>query len=403
MVDALAGIRVTDFGHVLAGAIPGQLMADMGAEVIKVETRARLDYMRRGRPIIGDKPDPEQNPMFHNVNHSKLSISVDMVQPKANRLLKELIKISDVVIENFSPAVMGSIGLDYPDLVQVKPDIIMLSMPGAGRHGPRRNVRTVAPTVNSLSGIDYLTGYTGEQPLGIKLIYGDMCSALHGLFALLTALHYRRKTGKGQHIDLSMCESITVLMGEAIMDYTMNNRVLSAQGNRHPTMAPHNLYRCQGEDKWVAIAVDTEEEWKSFCQAVGNPEWVNEVRFSDKFKRMNNLDALDKHITEWTVNYTPYEVMDILQKAGVAATPHMSAADRFYDPHYQEHKVYVDVEHPILGSEVIYNQVWKMSETPGRIRRRAPLMGEHNNYVFGELLHLPSEEIEQLVEEKVIY
>ena len=404
MADSLTGIRVCDFGWVLAGAIPGQLLADMGAEVIKIESKSKLEFYRRGhRRTFEDEPSFEQNPWFHNINRGKLSITVDLTTPKGSSLLKELVKTSDVVIENFSARVLERFGLDYPDLVEVKPDIIMLSITGAGRNGPLKDMRCYATSAATLSGLDSLIGYPGEDVLGIKMNYADLCAALQGLFAVLAALHYRRKTGKGQHIDVSMWESVAVLTAEAILDFTMNNRVLGIQGNRHPIMVPHNLYRCKGEDKWVSIAIKTEEEWRSFCQAIGKPDWVKDERFSDKFKRMNNVDHLDKLITEWTVNYTPYEVMDMLQEVSVAAVPHMGPNERFHDRHYQERETYVYVDHPVTGSDAIYNQTWKMSETPGRIHRAAPLLGEHNNYVFGELLHLSADEIAQLVEERVIY
>ncbi len=401
MANALGNIRVIDFGLVLAGPTPGQIMADMGAEVIKVESQKRIDKSRLGPPIQEDKPNIEQNLAFHASNRGKFSITVDATHPKGSNLLKQLVKISDVVVDNFAPGVMERFGLDYPNLIQVKPDIIMLSISGAGHYGPLKDIRCYAPTIMSLSGLDALIGYVGERPLGLKVFYGDIQAALHGLFAVLACLNYRSKTGRGQHIDLSMWESACTSMGEAVMDFVMNKRVLGTQGNRDPTMVPHNFYRCKGEDQWVSIAVKTEEEWESLCRAIGYP--IEDERFADAFKRMNNLEPLDQSITAWTANYTPYEVMDILQKVGVAAVPLMGAREHIHDPHFEQRHTYAHVDHPVTGSDLIYNQVFKMSATPGRVHRRAPLLGEHNNYVFGELLHLSSKEIAALVEGRVIY
>jgi benzylsuccinate CoA-transferase BbsF subunit len=239
--------------------------------------------------------------------------------------------------------------------------------------------------------------------LGEQTPYLDVTSSIHGAFAVLSALYYRERTGKGQYIDMAQIEVGASVIGEAFMEYFMNGRVLGTMGNRSTTMAPHNNYPCLGEDRWVSIAVDTEEEWRSFCAALGNPPWVKQKRFSDKFNRQRNLEELDRLVSAWTINLSNYEVMDILQKADVAAAPCLDLTERFSDPHYAVRGTHLQVEHPATGVDIIAGIPFKLSGTPGEVRRPAPMLGQHNNYVFRELLGKPESEIAQLVEEKVIY
>ena len=215
----LSGYRVLDFGWVLAGALPGMILADMGAQVIKVESHKRMDYMRLGRPIIGDEPDPEQNPMFHNVNRGKLSITLNTSEPKALTLVKELVPHCDILIENFSPGVMGRLGLSYEALKAINPRLIMASISSNGQSGPLRDLRAYAPSIGALSGLDSTIGYKPDEtaagrPLGLKHAYGDICGALHSVFAILSALYKRLETGQGQYIDLSMLRATVSTMGQ---------------------------------------------------------------------------------------------------------------------------------------------------------------------------------------------
>ena len=239
--------------------------------------------------------------------------------------------------------------------------------------------------------------------MNVVTAYGDANASIHGLFAVLAALWHRERTGEGQHIELAESYAITNLLGEPIMDYFMNNRTMKPQGNRHPHMCPHNAYRCKGKDKWVTIAVKTDDEWKRFCKAIDKTDLISDKKYADIDSRHEHEDELDKLITGWTVNYTPYEVMDILQKAGVAAMPVMNIEDQYTDPHYQERGTYIEVEHPVVGAETLYATPLRLSKTPGDIRRHAPSLGEDNEHVFGEILGISREEISQLVEEKVIY
>jgi benzylsuccinate CoA-transferase BbsF subunit len=293
-------------------------------------------------------------------------------------------------------------GLDYASLAKVKPDIIMLSLAPMGQKGPLSNLVTYAPVISALSGIDSMVGYPGENPIGFKHAYADVVASMCGLFAILAAVRHHARTGQGQYIDLSQGESVMPTMGEAFLEYEMNKRVMGPQGNTSKIMAPHGIYPCAGDDKWVSIAVKTEEEWQSFCRVLGNPEWTTEEKFRDSAQRLAHATELDEHVAAWTKKHENYEITQMLQKDGVAAAPMLDTSEIFLDPHMNERKAFVDVEHPVMGNTVLYNWPWKMDDVDCRMQR-APLFGEHSEYIFGKILGLSREEIEKLMEEEVIY
>ncbi len=397
----LEGYRIIDFGWAAAAPRATCLLADMGAEVIKVETRKRPDPVRFGPD--NRTRDPEMDPLFHSINRNKLGILLDLTHSEGIELIKRLIRISDVVVENFSPGVMKRFSLDYDEIKKDKPDIIMISFPGVGSEGPLSDVVTYGPSLAGLAGLDSMIGYEGERVLGMQQAYADINASLHGAFAIQIALFHREKYGEGQHIEVAQIESLLSTMPEPIMEFSINMRNLNTQGNIDNMMSVHNNYPCKGEDKWVSIAILTEEEWKRFCEVIGDPSWTKREEFADDYKRALNRKDLDKLIGEWTIGKTSYEVMEILQKAGVASVPCADTEERFFDPHLQERQNIVNVEHPATGSDFVPNVVCNLSETPGEIRRPAPMLGEHNDYVFGELLGLSKDEIERLAQKKIIF
>jgi len=399
----LEGLRVLDFGWVWAGPVVGQLLGDMGAEVIKVESRKRLDFVRMFPPFAEGRADPDGALFFHSLHRNKLSVTLDLTQPKAAELVKRLVKICDVVIENFSPKALRNLGLDYPALREIKPDLIMVSLSAAGQTGPWRDIMTYGPSLGALAGLDSLIGYPGERVLGWPMAYTDPASGLLGVFGIMAALRHRERTGRGQYIDLAQWEATTALIPEFILDYTMNGRVAGPQGNRHPHMAPHGCFRCQGEDEWISIALETEEEWRSFCRVLGDPPWTREEHFADRHSRLQHQEELNARIEEWTAHRTPKEATKLLQEAGIAAFPSYGIRDILSDPHFEERGVKVVVDHPKMKGEILYGIPWKFSRTPGRIRRPAPLLGEHNQYVFCQLLAMSEEEVRSLEEEKVLH
>ena len=404
----LDGVRVLDFGWVLAGAVPGMILADMGAEVIKVETRQRMDYMRLGRPIIGDEPDPEQNPMFHNVNRGKRSVTLNTTHPEAVDLAKRLAAECDVVIENFSPGVMQRLGLDYQTLSRDNPRLVMASITSNGQTGPLRDLRAYAPSIGALSGLDSTMGYQPDEgesgrPLGLKHAYADLCGALHAVFAITSALLERRSSGVGRYIDVSMLRATVATMGTGLMEYELTGRTLQPRGNYDPVMSPYGNYPCLGDDQWISIAVRTEEEWRGLVEAMGGPDWVEEPTFASRYGRLNHRRELDVRLSEWTRQRTAWEATELLQSHGVAALPVLDAEGRLFNTHFRERGLYTDIDHPALGTEPIFNLMWQLSRNPPRIQRHAPLLGEHNREVFCGLLGMDEAELSRLEAEQVIW
>jgi benzylsuccinate CoA-transferase BbsF subunit len=404
----LDGYRVLDFCWIWAGPAMTHLLADLGAEVIKVESRSRLDGTRLGRPIVGSGSGdageaPELQPLNHGLNRNKLSITVNLATDEGRSLIRRLVPLCDVVTDNFSAGVMTRNGLGYPALKELRADVIALSLSGAGQDGPLSDILTLAPTVSTLAGLSYAIGYPGEDPLGrLMPPYGDTNGSLHGVFAILLALEHRERTGEGQFIDLSQWEAAVCGLEEALLDYQLNGRIPRSVGNADRVSAPHENYRCAGEDRWVAISVAADDEWRRLCAAIGE-EWCLDERFGDGYRRLENRRELDELIESWTSRRTPEEVMHLLQEAGVAAATVMTIEDQFLDDHFRERQMHVEVEHPLVGLEMLHGIPWRLSATPGTIRSSGPLLGEHNQYVFGDLLGLPADELTRLADEEVIY
>jgi crotonobetainyl-CoA:carnitine CoA-transferase CaiB-like acyl-CoA transferase len=398
---ALKGVRIADFGWVLAGPYSTMLLSYLGAEVIKIETRKRPDEQRIARRG-GDTQDLESSTNFLECNLGKLSVTLNLSTEKGLALAKRVVSVSDVVMENMRPGVMDKLGVGYKDLVKVKEDIIMLSVSGYGATGPYRSYTAYAPCFASFGGLAHLTGYPDDLP-NTMTSSCDTRAGTAAAFAIVMALNIRRKTGQGQYIDLSSSEYLAAMIGDQLMDYAMNGRSPTRMGNHDAIMAPHNCYRCKGEDKWISIAVATDLEWESLCKAMGNPEWTHEATFADAYSRWQNQDRLDSLLQDWTQNYDAYELMKLLQGGGVAAMPSVNASELFSDPHNVARENIVEVQHPVIGKKMVIAPPWKMSETPATIQRTAPLLGEHNDYVLGDLLGLSEDEIAQLMEEKVVY
>lgn len=396
----LSGIRIVDFGWVYAAPIATRSLADMGAEVIKIESKGHLDELRTSPSNVSR--DIERDPVFHDLNRNKLSFAVDFAKPQGAALIKQLVAKSDVVVENFSPGVLARRGLDYEDLRQVRPDIVMLAMSAAGQTGPLHTIRTYGPSISALSGLDSMVGYPGERVLGSQGFYPDMVGAIHGAIAVLAALWHRRRTGRGQYIDLSQWEATVGMLGEALLDFTMNGVVRGTQGNRNPGASPHGNYPCKEPDTWVAIAVDSEARWQGFCRAIGNPPWTSEPWAADGYRRAANAERVDAKVAEWTSRHSAQEAADALQVESVPAGPSLHVGERYFHPHFQERGFHVDLEHPVTGGDIIGGIPWKLGGTPGAIRRPAPMYGQHNDYVLRELLGLDDARIEQLAGEDVV-
>ena len=407
-MEPLDGYRIVDFGTALVGGVAPRMLAELGAEVIKVESRARLDGFRLGRPVLGDEATQadeslwiELQPSLQSAGRDKLSVTLNMNKPEGLDLVKRLIAKSDAAMNNYSPGVLQRRGLDYDSLRAIKPDIIVLSMPGAGETGPLRDYVSYAMTAEALSGVGGLAGYEDGPLLGhLPMGWGDVVNAISGALAVVTALHHRNETGQGQYIEAAQLEASAALMGVQYLDYLMNGRIAAPQGNFHPMMAPHNNYPTQ-DDRWVAIAVHSEQEWLAFCGATDHEEWSSDPRFQDLAARLEH-DELDRLVSEWTRERSSDEVVRRLQEQGIAATLVLTTDDQAADDYFFDRGAFVDVEHPLLGRLELPGKTVPIGEMP-HSARPAPMLGQHNGYVLGEILGLSTADIDRLVEEEVVY
>ncbi len=400
--EALSGVRVIDFSMGAAGPWAADMLAWMGAEVIKVESGRHPEIMRIILDLVTRQPQsPNRSLYFETVNSNKLGVTLDLTLPEAVALAKRLVATSDIVIESFSPGTMNKLGLGYEVLREINPSLIMLSCSAAGATGPESNSLGLAPLFSAMGGLGHMTGYVDGPPSEIRFTI-DMMVAMANSVAVLAALNHRQQTGQGQHIDLSSREAMTCLVGDSVLDYTMNGKVQSRTGNRDDIMAPHNCYRCRGEDSWVSIAVGSQEEWLALCNAMGQPDLAIDKRFSDAVSRWENQEELDRIVEKWTSKFTNYDVMSKLQSVGVAAVPSFNAENLFTDPHLAEQDFTQVVEHPEMGALVELKPPWELSETPANITHSSPLFGEHNDYVLHELLGISKEELDCLVKQGIV-
>jgi crotonobetainyl-CoA:carnitine CoA-transferase CaiB-like acyl-CoA transferase len=416
----LEGIRVLDFTVVWAGPFAAMLLADYGAEVIRVESLQFFPTVTRGvmaRPdkemirampgYAGAYPDREpgarpwnRHPMFNPHARNKLGMTVDLSRPKGRELFLKLVSVSDVLIENHSARFMENLGLTYDVLSQGKPELIMVSMPAFGMNGPYKYYQGFGINVESVCGLTWLRAYPDADLTETSTtLHMDAVSGAGAAFAIMAALHYRRRTGKGQCIDFAQAENLLQSIGESLMDYTMNGRIQTSLGNRHPFMAPHGCYPCQGRDRWVIIAIANDTEWEHFCQALGTPAWASDARFTDAASRYRFQDDLDAHIAAWTQQHQAWEIMQRLQQAGIAAGPVMREPDLLSDPHLHARGFFQVITQAEAGTYPYPGVMWTMSRTPTTFRRPPVRMGEHNDYVYRELLKLSAEEIKTLTAE----
>ena len=389
----LAGVRVVNLGWIWAAPALAGAMADMGADVIKIETGRRVDNTRRSGALYKDMP---------LLNHSSLtllrgqrSVTLDLANPESRGVALEIIAASDVVVENYRPGTVARWGLDYESARRVRPDVIMLSLSAGGQTGPLSKITTFGSTLSCVTGLDSIQGYSQDEPQAFGTAHIDPLNAYFGLTAALSALRYRERTGRGQYIDLGQWEATTTLFGAPMLDYQWNGRVQGTMGNRDVAMAPHGVYPARGEDAWIAVAVENESQWRAFRDALGDPAWAREPRFADMYRRLRNQDALDARIAGWTRHRDARETAMMLQGSGVPAFPVLSDAEAFDDPHYTARGGWVEVDHP-FGKMMLNGIPWKIGDALGEVRKAAPLLGEHNYDVFRELLGMPAGETARL-------
>ncbi|MBI4498485.1 MAG: CoA transferase [Chloroflexi bacterium] len=404
---ALEGIRVLDLGMFWAGPYAGKLLADLGAEVIKIEAIRRPDPLRVQARGLFPNGDPGERPwnrsgMINERNRNKYGITLDLTTPKGVAIFKELVKIGDIISENFSARVMEGFGLGYPVLREINPRIILVSISSQGLNGPDRDFVSYGNALEQSGGFTFLTGYPDVPPYFSSGNYPDAIAGIAAAGAALVALRQRRRTGQGVHVELSQREAVSHMLGEYVMDYSMNGRVGEPIGNRHRSKAPQGCYPCKDEDTWVTLSVGTDQEWATLCQVMGMPDLAGDPRFDHVLSRYQHHDELDAIITSWTQERTPREAMEALRTAGIAAGAVNTVPDMLADPHFQARGFFEVESHPESGTHPYYSRPMKLTKTPHIHRMPAPGFGEHNQYIYGTLLGRSQAEIAELEREGII-
>ncbi len=400
--QALEGIKVAEFAVFAAGPMVGKHLGEHGATVVRVESRTRPDGFRVHYPPYKDNiPGLNRTGSFALFNDSKLGITLNLKQTEGLAAARRLVAWADVLIENFVPGVMARNGLSYEAAHKVNPSIIYLSSCNMGQTGPKATQRGFGSQLTSQSGFTYLTGYPGEDPMLLFGPYIDFVAVGFGLIAVLAALDYRRRTGRGQYIDLSQYETGLQFIAPALLEYGVNGRVMTRMGNRSPHAAPHGAYSCRGEDRWCVIAVCSDDEWRTLCGVVGHREWAEDARFVTLAARRAHEDELDALLSAWTARHTPREVMEILQAAGVRAGMVNRLGDLFSDPQLAHRQTWRELAHPELERFHYEAPPFILSQTPA-VLRPSPLLGEHNREVYRGILGLSDSDIERLIAHGVI-
>ena len=391
---ALEGIKIAEFAWVVVGPSTSRYFADHGATVVKIESHKRLDTNRINGPFVNGIPTPDGSMFYGKHNPNKYCVSIDLQHPNGKKLAWKLIEWADIVTESFSPGTMEKWGMGYEDVKKIRPDIIYFSSSMQGRGGPHTSYAGYGQNAVNFCGFSEVTGWPDRLPSPPYGAYTDYVSCRFAAFALLSALAYRRKTGKGQYIDQSQFESSIQFMAPPIMDYQVNGKVMGSNGNRLPQAAPHGVFPCKGDDRWVAICVMDEKQWTEFCQVIGNPSLATLKDFSNLSQRKNNEDALEKLVTDWTLKHTAEEIEKILQKAGIPSNFVEKPSDIYQDPQLEHRHYFTALEHQVMGKPKYDAQgCFILSKTPRELTRASPLVGEHNEYVFKDLLKMTDDEI----------
>lgn len=394
----LEGVRVADFSWYAAGPYCTLMLGMLGAEVIRLESRTKPDSHRKEHPVYGRNYVAPYDQLLSN----RLSAAMNLKEPRARELARELVAKSDIVVENFRPGVMAKLGLQYSDLTRVRSDLIMLSLSASGQTGPDSGISGYAPIFAALGGLGFLSGFSDGPPLEMRNSMDHVCG-LAGALAVLGALVQRGRTGCGQYLDLSNREVGSMFIGQALVDHSLTGRVAQRRGNRSAVDAPHNVYPCSGADRWVSIAVEGETEWRALRRAMGGPGWAGGREFADAASRMRNDEILDEHVAAWTSALDPDEVTRRCQREGAPAFPVLNAEEICRDPHLLARGMLTTLTHPKLGPTVAIGAPWRFSESPVANRRWSPAVGEQDQYVYGDLLGLGAEEISALREAHVLY
>ncbi|HEY7061123.1 MAG TPA: CoA transferase [Chloroflexota bacterium] len=407
----LAGVRVLEFGTGYVGPVAAMRLGDFGADVVKVEAARAFDFMRGPNPR-----GPDLSPSFYDVNRNKRGITLDAATPAGKTLILRLVERADVVVENFGAGVLHRLGLDYPALRAVRPDLVMLSSQGLGATAALS--LTFGQNLPPLVGLTHLWNHPGAAaPIGPHLFHPDYFGGVQAACLVLAMLDHRRRTGQGHYVDVSQAELAASLMGPYYLDWTINGRVPEPQGNHAYPGAPVGCYRCAAEvrataapagastgtpggagsdDAWCLIVVRTDAEWAAFCRALGDPAWTRDPRFADLPARLSHREALDAHVTAWTRERTPHAVIETLQAAGVPAGAVQTMADLMVDPQLDAHEFIVTLDALVPEPIPAGGIPLRLSDTPGAVHRPPPLLGEHTAQVLQDWLALTPDDLARL-------
>ncbi len=397
----LEGVRVTDFAWIGAGSYMTKLLADLGADVIKIESNAKLDALRVSPPFKDRIKGVNRSGYFSDRNTSKRSLTVNTKTIQGLALVKRLVAISDIVANNFAPGVMEKMGLGYEVLKEINPRIIHIGMSMHGAHGPEADSIGYGLTIGAVSGLQHLCGLPGREPVGSGTNYPDhIPNPCHGAFAVLAALRHQRRTGIGQNIDMAQTEPMVALLAPAMIDCAVNKRDAPAMGNRDPAAAPHGVFRCAGDDRWIAISIRDDLQWRSLCQVLSLPiseQWANAAA------RLTHQDAIEKAIAPLIAQRDGFQLMDELQTCGVPAGVMQTAADVMdRDPQLAHREHWRKLPHPEMGNAVHNAQPFKFTRVRVGPVAAAPCLGQHTEEICRDLLGLSTTEISDLTRAGVL-
>ena len=407
MAGPLEGIRIVEMGQLIAIPSAMKWMADMGAQVIRLESVQRLESYRTDSLYHNDVDGEFWNrgANFYEQNRNKLGLTLDLSRDEGRAALRDLIAITDVFAENFTPRVIRNFGLEYENLRKIRPDIIMVSSTGYGFAGPWANFGATGPATEGAAGLAYMTGYRDGGPVMSEIPFTDYTAGEHTVTAVMLALMHRLNTGRGQFIDISQTQTCSATIPEALLDWTVNGRVQERVGNEDPAMSPHGCYPCAGDDRWIAIAVDSDDAWLALCRVMGRADWAADARYAGALGRIRYRAELDKMLAFETRAHDNHDLMARLQAGGVAAGAVMNSEDLLFNEHLNERRFYEVVEHhPDTGMPPLpyAGRPWTLSGTPAVPPKPAPIMGQHNRELLAELLGKTDDEIAALEAAQII-
>ena len=392
----LDDVKVVDFMWALAGPGTTRTLADYGATVIRIESVSRVDGARTVGPFLDNKPAHDSSALFGTYNASKLGLALDLNKPQARDVVLDLVRWADVVCESFSPKAMRAWRLDYESLRQVKPDLIMLSSCLMGQSGPLSRFIGFGNMAAAIVGFYHLCGWPDRPPSGPFSAYTDYIAPRFGAIAVLAALDYRRRTGKGQYIDQSQAESALHFLTPALLDCAANGRTEHGIGNADPNYAPHGVYPALGDDRWIAIACKTDEHWRSLCAAIDRPGLAYDDEFATMAARQKKCEQIDRIISEWTRGLTAQAAETVLQKLGIPASAAQNSNDICHDLQLAARGYVCEIEHPACGKTAVEGSRFRLSRTPARSPRPAPAVGGDNQYILESILGYDQQRISEL-------